>query len=102
MKNIKIRNTTQSHMRESQYSKIMNPMVFSDEKFVQISKFIPTIKDYYWISNYGRIYTSYKDCSLLQDLARGYTHTTLSKKDGTSQVYDIRELYYQAFNQYYN
>ena len=102
MRRMKPRDTRQEHMRESNYRTIINPIIFEDEKFIQISKFNPAIKDYYWISNYGRIYSSYMNYCLLNDLSRGYTHTTLSKKDGTSQVFDLRVLYFQAFNRNYN
>ena len=94
--------TTQKHMREADYRKYVSPMIYDDEKFVQLSIMIPEIKDYYWISNKGRIYSSYNDSCLATDLVRLYTHTTLSMKNGTSKVFDIRELYYQAFGIHYN
>ena len=102
MKKLKSRACTQERMRNSGYRTIHTPMIFDNEEFVQISSFIPEVKDYYWISNFGRIYSSWGDCCLLNDLVRECTHTTLSKKNNTSQVYDIRELYYQAFGRYYN
>lgn len=102
MKKLKDRACTQERMQSSRYRNIIRPMSFEDEKFVQISKFIPAVKDYYWISNYGRIYSSFVDASIMQDLARGCTHTTFRKKDGTSQIYDLRDIYYQAFGKYYD
>ena len=102
MRKLKIRACTQERMRESDYRTIVTPMSFNDERFVQISGFFPEIKDYYWISNCGRIYSSFGDHCLLNDLARECTHVVLCNKNGTSQAYDIRELYYQAFGKYYS
>ena len=39
--------TTQEHMREADYRKYVSPMIYDDEKFVQLSTMIPEIKDYY-------------------------------------------------------
>ena len=102
MRRLKTRACTQDRMRESNYRKYTTPMSFSDEKFIQISSFVPNVKDYYWISNYGRMYSSYIDRFMETDLARERTHTVLSMKNGTSEVFDMRELYYQAFSRYYN
>lgn len=102
MRKLKTRACTQDRMRESTYKKYDVPISFSDEKFVQISNFIPTVRDYYWISNFGRVYTSHQDCLMENDLSRERTHTTLRLKDDTSKSFDLRELYYQAFGKYYN
>lgn len=101
-KRLKPRCTTHEHMREAEYRKYVFPIVYEDEKFVQISSIISEVKDYYWISNLGRIYSGYGDNFIASDLLTYHTHTKLSRKDGTSKVYDIREIYYQAFNKHYN
>jgi len=102
MKKLKTRACTQERMQSSNYRKFVSPMSFSDEKFIQISTLIPEIKDYYWISNHGRIYTRFSDSLLSSDLVRERTHTTFSLKNNSSKVFDIREIYYQAFGKYYN
>ena len=102
MKKLKTRACTQDRMRESDYSKYVSPMVFTNERFVQISSFIPEVKDYYWISDKGRIYSSWSNTCLLSDLVRECTHVTLSMKADVAKVFDIRKLYYQAFGKYYN
>lgn len=35
------------------------PFIPMDEEFRNISQYIPELKDYYWVSNYGRVYNSH-------------------------------------------
>ena len=74
------------------------PMVFYDEVFLQISLFIPVIEDYYFISNYGRIFscmtgrifgTSYKK--------DGYEYASLKVKDGDMRSYSVHRLEMMCF-----
>ena len=50
----KVKNFTHDDMIRACKRNYINPVIFFDEQFVQISIYIPEVQDYYYISTYGR------------------------------------------------
>ena len=55
-------NPDQDEMRNASFNpniyNLYYPFIPLDEKFRQISHYIPEVRDYYWVSNYGRVYNA--------------------------------------------
>lgn len=93
------KNFTHDDMINATRLKYIIPIHFYDEVFLQISLFVPVIEDYYFISNYGRIFscmtgrlfgTSYKK--------DGYEYASLKVKDADMRSYSIHRLVMMCFH----
>lgn len=87
-------------LQEAQYKKLIWPVAFYDEAWVQLSLVVPEVNDYYWISSYGRIYSArYKYCLIADMNQTRYPTVVLSCKDGShNKRFKIQYLYQRAFN----
>lgn len=57
------------------------PFLPLDEEFRQISQYIPEIVDYFWVSNWGRVYSAYTGFLVPPQVnAMGYEFYTLRRK----------------------
>lgn len=74
----------QQFLQESQYRKLVWPIIYEDENWVQISSFLPQVKDYYWVSNYGRIYSAAVGYCIIPCITNGYQRIALQLKDSRS------------------
>lgn len=84
---------TQDQMRESQYKKsnLINPFIFYNEAWIQISSILEDIDDRYWISNYGRVFDTNIGCCMVPFFqGNGYLAISLQRKKG----------YYASHNQH--
>lgn len=62
------------------------PIIFQDEQFVQISKYISEVSDYYYISNYGRIFSSARNIIISPMITHcGYLSAGLVQQDNTAK-----------------
>lgn len=65
---------------------------------LQISKFIPEIKDRYFIESNGNLYTDYGKKQMKNAIKNGYIKNSLVLKDGTSKSYFRHRLVMLCFN----
>ena len=77
------------HRSDAQYYYPFAPL---DEVFVRISNFMPDIRDYYWISNYGRVYNSNKNIFVNQRNLHGYMVVSLDKRRDIVDQYTTTDL----------
>ena len=57
------------------------PFVIYDEEFRQVSQYVPQVEDYFWISNYGRVYNSLRGYLINPNYSRdGYESYALQIK----------------------
>lgn len=92
------KNFTHDDMINASKLKYITPIYYYDEVFIQISLYVPVIEDYYFISNYGRIFscmtgrifgTSYKN--------DGYEYANLKVKDADTRSYSVHRLVMMCF-----
>lgn len=65
---------------------------------LQISKFLPEIKDRYFIESNGNLYTDYGKKQMKNAIKNGYIKNSLVLKDGTSKSYFRHRLVMLCFN----
>lgn len=65
---------------------------------LQISKFIPEIKDRYFIESNGNLYTDYGKKQMKNAIKNGYIKNSLVLKDGTSKSYFRHRLVMLCFD----
>ena len=78
----------------------INPMTFDNEVWRQLSTIVPEVKDYYWISSLGKIYSARYGFCMVADMNQPrfkYPRIILSCKDCTNRAYLIEQLYAKAF-----
>lgn len=82
----------QLYMQNSNYKnnnkadKIIHPIIYYNEEFRQISKYISDIKDCYFISNHGRIFNMNTGYILRPNIMNnGYLSIGLFRKDNSSK-----------------
>lgn len=75
------------------------PMIFFDEEFRQVSKYIPEIADYYYISNYARVFNGIRNGfkTSRADPNTGYLYITLQRKDHTTKLFLLHRLVMLCF-----
>ena len=90
-------------LQESQYKKMIWPVAFTDEYWIQLSLVIHEVNDYYWVSTYGRIYSARYGYCLIADLNQSkYPTVVLSCKDGIhSKRFKVQEIFQRVFNSQY-
>lgn len=58
------------------------PFIMEDEEFRRISDFLPEYKDYFWVSNYGRVYNANNGYFVIPHVIEaGYTVVSIRKTD---------------------
>lgn len=96
----------QSEMQESGYKDMIIPwpVTFYDEVFIQISTFMPQVKDRYWVSNFGRVYDAESGYCLIPlvkqtgyNIVNLHTHKELTNGN-KSMLYPIHRLVCMAFH----
>ena len=76
---------TEQMLQESYYKSLVWPLIYQDEKWIQISSFLPDVRDYYWISSYGRVYSAAVGyCIVPYKTNSGYLRISLQLKDGSA------------------
>ena len=66
-------------------------------ELVQISKFIPEVKDRYFINEAGELYTDYGEKKMKDALKGGYVKNCLTLKDGSQRFYFRHRLVMRCF-----
>jgi len=100
---IKNQNPTQDDMKHSQYRpkngvKTYIPLYRNSEVWLPITC-VPNVQEWYYVSNYGRIYSRLYDCIIRQRfVGRGYCIVTLRLKDNTATDQLVHRLVLQTFN----
>ena len=93
-----VENPTQEMMRLASFNRAQynytTPFRPMDEEFKRISDYFPEIRDYYWISNYGHVYTANGNRYVPPQMYQGYCIYGLRRKDeyiaqGKSPTYNI-------------
>ena len=75
------------------------PMIFYDERWIQISSFLPDIDDRYWVSDYGRMYSTVLSRCLIPNLNQyGYYVMHLKNKNNGYSSISLDRLVCMAFN----
>lgn len=69
-----------------------------NEELVQISKFLPEVKDRYFINRKGELFTDFGQRKMKESIKNGYVKNDLVKKDGTNRFYFRHRLVMIVFN----
>lgn len=69
-----------------------------EEKLVQISKFLPEVKDRYYINKKGELYTDNGNKKMKESLKNGYVKNCLTLKNGKQKFYFRHRLVMICFN----
>lgn len=69
-----------------------------NNNLVQISKFLPEVKDRYYINSKGELFTNDGQDKMRDSLKNGYIKNSLVLKDGTSKFYFRHRLVMICFN----
>lgn len=97
-KTIKIENPTQKDMRLSSYRDKKSVVCRPDEIWKPITC-IPNLQDWYYISNYGRVYSRFSGLLIKPEkINSGYLTVVLYCKDGTSTRLLVHRLEMATFN----
>lgn len=67
-------------------------------ELVQISKFLPEVKDRYFINEKGELFTDYGEKKMKEALKNGYVKNCLILKDGSQRFYFRHRLVMICFN----
>ena len=79
-------------------SKFKNPLIFINEVWVQCSINIPYLRDYYWVSSYGRIYSGALNAVINPTIeSNGYCRITLMTKDNREVRRSIHRIVMESF-----
>ena len=96
-------NPMQTTMRSATYRTNIYPYRYPftmiDEEFRQLSKFLPMYRDYFWVSNYGKVYNAnngYLCSPYVND--QGYTLVAIRRVDGGSDQIGVHILVCTCFN----
>jgi len=95
-------NPTQEEMREANYrykkdSCNIFPAIHTKEEWLPI--ILPNIQNWYYVSSYGRVYSSLYNCIIRQRfIGRGYLVVTLRSKDNSAIDALVHRLVMIAFN----
>lgn len=80
-------------------ARYIDPVVYADEVWVNCSINIPELKDHYWVSNYGRLYSDKRGgmiiCPNIE--SNGYCRITLITKDGREVRKSIHRIVMESF-----
>lgn len=68
------------------------------DKLVQISQFLPAVKDRYYINSKGELFTDNGAKKMKDALKNGYVKNQLCHKDGTQKSYFRHRLVMMCFN----
>ncbi len=69
-----------------------------NENIVQISKFVPEVKDRYYINSKGELFTDYGEKKMNDCTKNGYVKNTLVLKDGGCRSYFRHRLVLMCFS----
>lgn len=95
----KIKNFTHDDMIRACKRNCINPVIFLDEQFVQISIYIPEVQDYYYISTYGRIFSQITGFIYGTSITNaGYEYVTLCTKYKCVKGFSVHRLVMLCFN----
>ena len=80
-------------------SRFKNPLIFLDEVWVQCYINIPYLRDYYWVSSYGRMYSGISGCIINPTVEpeTGYCRITLMTNDGREVRRSIHRIVMESF-----
>lgn len=84
---------SQEEMINANPSNYIYPLIYINEEFKRISDYIPEVADYYFISNYGRVFSGvYENIKATQISNVGYELVQLRRKDHSTGAYSIHRL----------
>lgn len=69
-----------------------------NEELVQISKFIPEVKDRYYINRKGELFTDNGEKKMKDCVKNGYVKNSLTLKDGTARTFFRHRLVLRCFD----
>lgn len=94
----KVKDFTNDDMINADKLRYIFPITYLYEQFIQISLFIPEIADYYYISNYGRVFSCMTGRIYGTCIANsGYVMCNLCCKDGTRKPCLVHRLVLRCF-----
>ena len=95
-KTIKVENPTQEQMSSAQYRDII-PAVHRPEEIWKPINFISNLQDWYYVSNYGRVYSRFTGLLIKPDKRRdGYLIVLLRTKDKLAVALVVHRLVMMA------
>lgn len=82
-------NPSQDMMRQASFNpnlcKYRYPFICQDEEFRQISTYLPEFRDYFWVSNYGKVYNAYSGYLVaIRYNEAGYQSVSIRRKSDVS------------------
>lgn len=81
--------------------KTIYPIVFTDEVFLRISDYIQEVKDFYYVSNYGRVCSCAYQNPYIMDTSQvsnsGYVQVGLVLKNGTTKRFLLHRVVLRCF-----
>lgn len=94
----KIKDFTHEDMLNAGKKNLVYPIIHLDEKFIQISIYVPEIAYYYYVSNYGRVFscTTGRICGTIITNA-GYERVGLQTINNTRKQISIHRLVLMCF-----
>lgn len=94
----KIKDFTHEDMINANKKNLIYPIIFHDEVFLQISKYIPEIAHYYYVSNHGRVFScvSGRICATHISNA-GYEQVRLRTVDHIAKLMSVHRLVLMCF-----
>lgn len=96
-KTIKNENPTNDDMCTASYRGLKNVVYRIDEEWKPI--ILPNIKEWYYISNYGRVYSKFSNKLLVPTINKsGYKLISLQQQDNTMKCFYIHRLVMLMFN----
>ena len=96
-KTMKIVNPTNSHMSKASYRDKIAPIYRPGELWMPVSA-IPNLQDWYYVSNYGRVYSRFTDSLIApRFIGRGYLIVTLRTIDNKPIDILVHRLVMMAF-----
>ena len=102
--NLKMYDPTQEHMQMSSYAPrggniLVSPMWHTDEVWTPVVYPETIVKNQYYVSNYGRVYSCVYDCILRPNTnERGYLEVYLMQENGMKKRCFIHRLVLMNFN----
>lgn len=96
----KLATFSQEQLRSAQSKQMIYPMTFLDEVFIRVSDYIPEAKDYYFVSNYGRICSIYTGFPVLMSTHMsnaGYVQISISLKNGNRTLMLLHRIVMRCF-----
>ena len=91
---------SQEELRSAQSKQMIYPMTFLDEVFIRVSDYIPEVKDYYFVSNYGRVCSVYNGYPVLMSAHisnAGYAQVSIVLKNGNRKLMLLHRIVMRCF-----